>query len=90
MTNSIPSACAVDAMAVTIGTETIGFVVHRDSSYFAFDTNEQLVGEYPSKRAAMRSLNRCCTDCKVNTSAIGECYMIGPSNPPASRLRMSL
>jgi hypothetical protein len=43
-------------MAVTIGTETIGFVVHRDGSYFAFDVNEQLVGEYRNQRDAMRSL----------------------------------
>ena len=68
MTDSIPSAPAVDAMAVTIGTETIGFVAHRDSSYFAFDTNEQLVGAFRSQREAMRSISprEVETDCARN------------------------
>jgi hypothetical protein len=53
MTNSIPSARAIDARAVTIGTETIGFVVHRDSSYFAFDANEQLRISQPARSDAI-------------------------------------
>jgi hypothetical protein len=50
MTNSIPSACAVDAMAVTIGTETVGFVVYRDSFIDCPLNREQL-------RRAARSKN---------------------------------
>jgi hypothetical protein len=51
---SIPSVR--NAMAVTIGTETIGYVAEHDGSYFAFDLNEELLGEYETQRETVRAI----------------------------------
>jgi hypothetical protein len=45
-----------NAMAVTIGTEIIGYVAEHDGLYFAFDLNEELVGEYETQREAVRAI----------------------------------
>jgi hypothetical protein len=47
---------AGDAMAVTDGTVTAGYVIERDHSHFSFDADGILLGEYSSRRLAMRSI----------------------------------
>ena len=52
--SNIPSVR--NAMAVTIGTATIGYVAEHDGSFFAFDPNQELIGEYETRREAMRAI----------------------------------
>jgi hypothetical protein len=47
---------ADDALAVTDGAITIGFIIARDGAFFAFDADGVLIGEYPTRRAAVRSI----------------------------------
>jgi hypothetical protein len=44
------------ALAVTDGTTTVGAIVPHDESYFAFDVDDVLVGEYATQREAMRAI----------------------------------
>ena len=41
---------------MTIGTTTIGYVAEHDGSFFAFDLNQELIGEYETQREAMRAI----------------------------------
>jgi hypothetical protein len=41
---------------LTDGTTTVGFVVEDDNSFFGFDRNGVLIGEYPTQRDAMRAI----------------------------------
>ena len=54
--NDISSAPAADSLAVTDGTTWIGRIVVRDGFYFAFGTNNILVGEFATQREAMCAL----------------------------------
>jgi hypothetical protein len=55
--NSIPDPChAANALSITSGHETIGFVVEHDKSFFAFNAEGILLGEYQTQRAAVRSI----------------------------------
>jgi hypothetical protein len=57
--NMIPNPrTAADALSVTDGAITVGYVVERDGSFFAFDVTGTLVGEYGTRRAAVRSIPR--------------------------------
>lgn len=62
--SSIPSVR--NAMAVTIGTTTIGYVAEHDGSFFAFDLNQELIGEYETQREAMRAIPRATSGRKAS------------------------
>jgi hypothetical protein len=47
---------APDALSVTDGAVTAGRIVQQDGSFFAFDANFVLLGEYQTQRAAVRSI----------------------------------
>lgn len=49
----VPSPHAVDALAVLDGAVTVGTIVERDHSHFAFDHHGMLVGEYASRAEVM-------------------------------------
>jgi hypothetical protein len=46
-----------NAMAVTIDTQTIGYVAEHNGSFFCFDLNEELIGEYETRREAVRAIS---------------------------------
>jgi hypothetical protein len=66
--NDIPHAHAPGALAVTDGGTCIGRIVVRDGSYFAFETDNVLVGEFATQREAMRALPAA----KASSSMIDE------------------
>ena len=49
---------ANDALAVTDGAVTIGYIIERDSAFFAFDADGVLIGEYATRTQAVRSIRR--------------------------------
>jgi len=51
----IPTADDPAALAVTDGSVFVGSIVERDGSFFSFDANGTLIGEYATRSAAMRS-----------------------------------
>jgi hypothetical protein len=53
---AIPRSNAPGALAVTDGSEFVGSIVKHDHSYFSFDADGILIGEYRSLQAAMRSV----------------------------------
>jgi hypothetical protein len=44
------------SLAVTDGHETIGHIVIRDGSFFAFGIDDILIGEFDTQRKAVRAL----------------------------------
>ena len=52
----IPSPLSPGALSVTDGATTVGTVVVRDGSYFAFDAEGVLIGEYATQQKAMRAI----------------------------------
>jgi hypothetical protein len=54
--NDIPNALMAHSLAVTDGGTCIGRIVAHDGSYFAFGTNNVLVGEFATQGQAMRAL----------------------------------
>jgi hypothetical protein len=54
--NDIPNAGAPNALAVTDGGTCIGHIVVRDGTYFAFGTDNILIGKFVTQREAMRAL----------------------------------
>jgi hypothetical protein len=54
--NAIPSAQAPGFITVTDGTLTVGTIVERDGSHFAFNPDGQVIGEYPTRRRAIQAL----------------------------------
>lgn len=50
---------ANDALAVTDGAVTIGYIIERDSAFFAFDADGVLIGEYATRTQAVRSIRWC-------------------------------
>ena len=56
--STIPKFRASNAMAVTDGHKTCGFILKHDGEFWAFDKAGELVGEYPTQSAAMRALPR--------------------------------
>ncbi len=54
--SKIPSPHSPGAMAVTDGQHLAGAIVYSDGSYFAFDDDDVLVGEFESCIEAMRSI----------------------------------
>lgn len=53
---SIPKATAAGALAVSDGMTARGSIVERDGSFFAFNADGVLVGEFPALRQAMRAV----------------------------------
>jgi hypothetical protein len=47
---------AANALSVADGTVTVGFLVASDGSFFSFDRDGVLLGEYPTQRQAMRTI----------------------------------
>ena len=47
---------SMDALAVTDGAVTIGYIIERDSAFFAFDAHGVLIGEYATRTQAVRSI----------------------------------
>jgi hypothetical protein len=47
---------ANDALAVTDGAVTIGYIIERDSAFFAFDAHGVWIGEYATRTQAVRSI----------------------------------
>ena len=55
--NPIPNPhTARDALSVTDGATTVGYLVSRDGSHFSFDQDGILIGEFATRRLAMRSI----------------------------------
>ncbi len=54
--NGIPDPRAPGALTVTDGHEHVGTVVPCDGSFFAFGTDNVLIGEYRSQAEAMRAI----------------------------------
>ncbi len=52
----IPNPSSTAAKAVTDGHETAGYVIEHDGSYFAFDADAVLLGEFETQQQAMRSI----------------------------------
>ena len=52
----IPKADTPGALFVSDGTDPVGSIVVIDSSYFAFDLEHILIGEFASQREAMRAI----------------------------------
>ena len=50
---------ANDALAVTDGAVTIGYIIERDGAFFAFDADGALIGEYATRTQAVRSIRWC-------------------------------
>ena len=55
--SSIPHVNA-NALAVTDGTETVGFVVERIGAHFAFGPDQKLIGKFSSRAEAVAALPR--------------------------------
>jgi hypothetical protein len=55
MSSRIPKANAPGALHVSDGADACGTIVERDGSFFTFDIDGVLVGEYPSQREAVRA-----------------------------------
>jgi hypothetical protein len=45
-------------LAVTDGASTVGFLIERDGSFFAFDQDGTLLGEYATRTQAARAIPR--------------------------------
>ncbi len=57
MSNAIPNPrTSAAALAVTDGATTIGFVIPHDGEFFAFDHDQNLLGEFKTQRQAMRAI----------------------------------
>jgi hypothetical protein len=52
----IPKADTPGALQVSDGSETVGSIVVIDSSYFSFDVEHVLIGEFRTQREAMRAI----------------------------------
>ena len=52
----IPKHTAPDALSVSDGAITVGYIVERDGSHFAFDDSGTLLGEFETQREAVRSI----------------------------------
>jgi hypothetical protein len=53
---AIPDPHTDSASAVTDGAVMVGRIVQQDGSFFAFDANFVLLGEYRTLRAAIRAI----------------------------------
>ena len=53
---SVPRVNAPGALSVTDGTIFIGRIVVQDGSYFAFSTDDSLLGEFATQSEAVRAL----------------------------------
>jgi hypothetical protein len=56
--NGIPRATASDAMRVFQDQNFIGCVIERDGSWFSFDADGILIGEFRSFRESVRAIPR--------------------------------
>jgi hypothetical protein len=57
MSTLIPNPrTARDALSVTDGSHTVGFLISRDGSYFAFNNDRVLLGEYKSRTEALQAI----------------------------------
>ncbi len=54
--STIPGLHAANALAVTDGTTTVGFIVEHDGSHFAYDADGILIGEYQNRIEAMSAI----------------------------------
>jgi hypothetical protein len=54
--SDIPHPHVANALSVTDGTETVGFLVASDGSFFSFDRDAVLIGEFATQRQAMRAI----------------------------------
>ncbi len=54
--SKIPNPRTANALAVCDGQETVGFLVTQDGSHWAFDADSALIGEYPTRSAALRAI----------------------------------
>lgn len=45
-----------DALSVSDGHQTVGYIIQRDASFFAFDIENVLLGEFKTQRAAVRAI----------------------------------
>jgi hypothetical protein len=52
----IPNPRAANALAVTVGCTTVGYVVKSDGAFFSFDVDEFLLGEFETQRQAIRAI----------------------------------
>jgi len=56
MKRHIPDPRVGNALSVCDGHETVGFIVEDDKSFFAFDREATLIGEYPTCKQATRAI----------------------------------
>jgi hypothetical protein len=55
--NGIPNPrTATNVLRVADSTQTVGFLVASDGSFFSFDRDGVLLGEFPAQRQAMRAI----------------------------------
>jgi hypothetical protein len=54
--NDIPDPRRVHALSVYDGQDFVGSIVEHDDVYFAFGTDDVLVGEFTTERAAIHAL----------------------------------
>ncbi len=66
----IPDPNSPGALSVSDGTTTVGTVVERDHSFFAFDADGTLLGEFRSRRQALRSIPKQIDDSPAAQSII--------------------
>ena len=52
----MPSPAAPDALTVTDGAVTVGFITERGAKHFAFDATGRLIGEYKTRVEAIRAI----------------------------------
>ncbi len=52
----LPTARTSVALAVTDGHNTIGYVIEHDGSYFAYGADQILIGEFKTRREAVRAI----------------------------------
>ena len=53
----MPSPAAPDALTVTDGAVTVGFITERGAKHFAFDATGRLIGEYKTRVEAIRAIS---------------------------------
>jgi hypothetical protein len=53
---SIPKPTLANAVSVYDGTEHVGFVVEHAGAHLAYDSERNLVGEYGTRSAAIKSI----------------------------------
>ena len=53
-----PKADAPNALSVSEGTVTAGFIAERNGAHFAFGADQKLIGRFPTRAAAIAALPR--------------------------------